>query len=93
MPEIEPVPALRLSPGGRDPLRVVKVYGAMPPFTLMTALYELPTVAVGKVADIAIGSVAMEGVPEALSVEQAVVASTSDRRRTLLRKTVEKYRF
>ena len=59
----------------------------------MTALYELPTVAVGNVADMAIGSVAMEGVPEALSVEQAVVARTSETIRISVRKTVEEYRF
>jgi hypothetical protein len=65
----------------------------MPPFTLITALYELPTVAVGKVADMAIGSVAMEGAPDALSVEQAVVARTSERIMITVRKTVEEYRF
>ena len=59
----------------------------------MTALYELPIVAVGKVADMAIGSVAMEGEPDALSVEQAVVASTSDTRKMLARRTVEEFRF
>ena len=59
----------------------------------MTVLYELPIVAVGKVADIAIGSVVMEGEPDALSVEQAVEASAIDRIKMLPRRTVGEFRF
>jgi len=43
----------------------------------------------GKFADIAIGSVAIEGVPEALSVEHAVVASTTVSTRIELRRIPE----
>ena len=59
----------------------------------MTELYESPMIAVGNEADMAIGSVTMEGVPEALIVEHAVVASMSEKIRMLPRKSVEEYRF
>jgi hypothetical protein len=65
----------------------------MPPLTLITALYEFPTIAAGRFADIAIGMVAIEGVPEAASVEQPVVASNNVSRKATLTQISAEYRF
>ena len=60
---------------------MAKLYGAVPPLTVITAFYALPTVAGGKCADIAIGCagllLALEGVPT-LSKEHALVRAIND---------------
>jgi len=48
--------------------------------------------AAGKFADIAIGTVAIEGVPEALSVEHAVVARVTAAIKIAVKKVAEENR-
>lgn len=40
----------RLRPGGREPAEIVHEYGDVPPEAAMGALYEVPTVALGREA-------------------------------------------
>ncbi|HUD68512.1 MAG TPA: hypothetical protein VMQ17_28270 [Candidatus Sulfotelmatobacter sp.] len=47
VPEITPVLALKLSPGGNDPAVMLHLYGLVPPDSASVALYALPAVAAG----------------------------------------------
>ena len=47
LPEITPVPALRVSPPGRLPLEIDHEYGSVPPAAARVVEYASPTVAPG----------------------------------------------
>ena len=51
-PEINPVSAFKVRPGGRAPPEIANRYGAVPPVTVRVVLYELSKVAEGKPFDI-----------------------------------------
>src|SRR5271168_3930939 len=52
VPEMTPVPASKVRPGGREPI-VVKVRGAVPPVAFSVVVYGVPTVPEGGVPKIA----------------------------------------
>ena len=52
VPLTVPDAAFRVSPGGRAPLVMVQVYGAVPPETASVALYAVPICALGRLAEV-----------------------------------------